>query len=127
MDRVSKEKRSYIMSRIRGKNTVLEKKLFTELKKRGIRFRKHYKKLPGTPDAVILERKIAIFVDGDFWHGWQYPKWKHKLSKFWQEKIERNRIRDRVNFSKLRLMGWKVVRIWEHNMKMGRVRFWLRY
>ena len=62
-------------------------------------------------------RKIAVFIDGDFWHGYRYPQWSQKLpSAFWREKIERNRARDRRNFAKLRRHGWRVLRVWEHKL-----------
>ena len=71
------------------------------------------KNLPGKPDIVFTKRKIAIFIDGDFWHGYRFPTWKDSLSDFWQKKIEQNRIRDRKNFNKLRKRGWKVIRYLE--------------
>ncbi len=89
----------------------------SELHRRGYRFRKHVKALPGSPDAVFPKEKIAIFIDGDFWHGYHFPRWEHKLKDFWKEKIEQNRQRDQKNFRKLRKMGWHVIRIWEHEVK----------
>lgn len=73
--------------------------------------------LPGRPDFVFRDRRIAIFVDGDFWHGWRFPVWGHKLAPFWAEKISKNRDRDRRNYAKLRRAGWSVVRIWEHQIE----------
>jgi DNA mismatch endonuclease (patch repair protein) len=62
--------------------------------------------------------KVCIFLDSDFWHGWQYPRWKHLLkSDFWRQKIERNRERDRQVSRKLRQQKWRVVRVWEHNLR----------
>ncbi len=58
-----------------------------------------------------------MFVDGDFWHGYRFPAWKAQLSVFWQIKIESNRRRDRRNFRKLRMNGWKVLRIWQHQIR----------
>jgi DNA mismatch endonuclease (patch repair protein) len=117
-DKFSKEVRSAIMSRIRSKNTGIEMLVFRELRRRGIRFQKHYRRVVGTPDVAVPKRKIAVFVDGDFWHGFRYPAWKRKLSsKFWTAKIERNRRRDRRNFAKLRREGWRVMRVWEHQLK----------
>lgn len=120
-DKFSKEVRSRIMSRIRGKDTSLEMLVFSELRKRKIHFQKHYRKAPGSPDLAMPKRKIAIFVDGDFWHGYRYPVWKHKIrQKFWRDKIERNRRRDKRNFAKLRRAGWRYIRIWEHELKADR-------
>jgi DNA mismatch endonuclease, patch repair protein len=68
----------------------------------------------------ILEISIAnvVFLDSDFWHGWQYPRWKHLLKNdFWRNKIEANRARDKKNTALLRRNGWTVLRIWEHNIK----------
>jgi DNA mismatch endonuclease (patch repair protein) len=72
--------------------------------------------LPGRPDMVFLSAAVAVFIDGDFWHGWQFPRWRNRLSPAWKEKIERNRNRDRRNFAKLRREGWTVVRLWEHEI-----------
>lgn len=106
------------MSRVRGKNTGIEMLVFRELRKRGISFRKHYKKVSGSPDVAFPKRKIAVFVDGDFWHGYRYPAWKGKIKrKFWRDKIERNRARDRRTFAKLRREGWRVLRVWEHELE----------
>jgi DNA mismatch endonuclease (patch repair protein) len=70
--------------------------------------------LPGRPDLVFLAEKLAVFVDGDFWHGYRYPTWRLRLSPYWRSKIERNRARDRRNFAELRRRGWQILRIWEH-------------
>jgi DNA mismatch endonuclease, patch repair protein len=116
-DRFPKKTRSFIMSRIRSTNTGIEKLVFRKLKASGIRFKKHYKKITGTPDVASPKKKIAIFIDGDFWHGFGYPSWKGRLhSAFWRSKIERNRARDRRTFAKLRREGWKVARVWEHEL-----------
>jgi len=72
--------------------------------------------LPGRPDMVFAGIKVLVFIDGDFWHGWQFPRWRTRLSPFWQAKIERNRKRDVRNFAKLRRAGWTIVRIWEHEI-----------
>jgi DNA mismatch endonuclease (patch repair protein) len=73
--------------------------------------------LPGRPDFVFVRARVAVFVDGDFWHGWRFPLWEHKLSPFWKKKIGDNRVRDLRNFRKLRTAGWVVLRIWEHEIK----------
>ena len=113
-DNLSPEQRAYCMSRIKGKDTGLERMVRSELHKRGLRFRKHLKRLPGKPDIVFSSAKVAVFVDGDFWHGYRFPSWRHKVSAFWQRKIEKNRRRDVRNFDALRSRGWMVIRIWEH-------------
>lgn len=116
-DIFSKEKRSEVMSRIRPTKTKPELQVFRFLRREKIPFRMHYKGLPGRPDAVILNKRVAIFVDGDFWHGWQFGKWGHKLPrKYWQQKIKDNIARDKRTFARIRYRGWKVVRIWEHQL-----------
>ncbi len=116
------EKRSEIMSLIRSKNTKPEVMFFklmsSSLHKEGYRYRKHYASLPGKPDAVFVSRKIAIFMDGDFWHGYKFDIETTRLSEgFWREKIVRNMERDRKVNRKLKSMGWKVMRFWEHDVK----------
>ena len=105
------------MSRVRNKDTDIECIVRSELHKRGYRFRKHVRDLPGTPDIVFARRRVAVFVDGDFWHGYRFSQWRDTVSPFWQQKIEKNRQRDRKNFAKLRLSGWRVVRLWKHQVK----------
>jgi len=105
------------MSQIRSQNTRVEILVFRELRKRGIYFQKHYKRAVGNPDIALPRKKKAIFIDGDFWHGYQFSKLKKRLpKKYWLKKIERNIERDKVNRAKLRKGGWKVLRIWEHQM-----------
>ena len=116
-DNLTPEQRSHCMSRIKGKDTGLERKVRSELHKRGFRFRKHVKELPGKPDIVFPKAKVAVFIDGDFWHGYRFPSWKHKVSEFWREKISKTRERDRRNFRKLRTMGWHVIRLWQHEIE----------
>jgi DNA mismatch endonuclease (patch repair protein) len=118
MDIVSPAVRSRMMAAVKSKNGSLEKMVFLALRRRGVRFARHYKQLPGTPDVAFPRAKKAIFIDGDFWHGYRYPSWKRKIrSKFWREKIEANRLRDRKNFRKLRRLGWRVMRVWEHDVR----------
>jgi len=117
MDKISKEKRSEIMSRIRSKGTKVEDIVFKELRKRKIYFQKHYKKAVGNPDIALPRKKKAVFIDGDFWHGYQIEKLKGRLPEgYWQEKIERNVIRDKEIREALRDNGWEVLRIWEHEV-----------
>lgn len=105
------------MSRVRNRDTDLERLVRSELHKRGYRFRKHVKELPGTPDIVFPRAKVAVFVDGDFWHGYRFPAWRYTIKEFWQNKIQINRDRDRRNFRRLRSMGWGVIRVWKHEIK----------
>lgn len=116
-DIMSPEKRSALMSRIRGRGTKPELTIASLLRASGILFEEHARDLPGRPDFVIRDYKIAIFVDGDFFHGWRFPLWRLKLSEHWENKIETNRRRDIRNHRKLRRMGWRVVRIWEHQIE----------
>lgn len=116
-DNLTPEQRSYCMSRIKGKDTGLEVRVRSELHKRGLRFRKHLKELPGKPDIVFTKARVVVFIDGDFWHGYRFPSWEHKVSDFWKKKISKNRERDRRNHKKLRQMGWKVIRLWKHDIE----------
>lgn len=117
MDNLTHEQRSYCMSRIKAKNTGIEKLVRSELHKRGLRFRKHVRDLPGKPDIVFSKARVAVFLDGDFWHGYRFPSWESKMSAFWQQKISKNRERDNRNHRKLRESGWTVIRLWQHNVE----------
>lgn len=116
-DNLTSHQRSRCMSSVRNKDTDLERLVRSGLHRRGLRFKKHVKGLPGTPDIVFTSQAVAVFIDGDFWHGYRFPAWKHKLSDFWKAKISKNRDRDRKNFRKLKRMGWRVIRIWQHEIK----------
>jgi DNA mismatch endonuclease (patch repair protein) len=116
-DNLTREQRSYCMSRVRNRDTDLERILCSLLQKRGIRFRKHVKGLAGRPDIVFPKHQVAVFIDGDFWHGFRFPAWQQKVSSFWRSKIALNRARDRRNFKSLRKAGWSVLRIWQHQIK----------
>ncbi len=120
-DRLSGEARSNLMSRIRSKNTQFERDFIESLCERTrLKFSVNDKSIRGKPDIVFQRRKICVFLDSDFWHGWQYPRWKHLLKDdFWRDKIEKNRKRDQRNTAYLRRQGWKVVRLWEHNIKFN--------
>lgn len=108
------------MSKIRSKNTRIERFIFEELRKSHIYFQKHYKKISGKPDIVLLKKKKAVFIDGDFWHGYKFLKTKSRLpKKYWQKKIGDNIKRDRTNRKILKKQGWKILRIWEHEIKKG--------
>jgi DNA mismatch endonuclease (patch repair protein) len=121
MDKLSPERRSENMRRIRGKDTSPEltvRKLCRELGFTGYRI--HRKELPGKPDLAWIGRKLAIFVHGCFWHahdcseGLRKPK---SNQQYWIPKIERNRLRDAENIKNLRAAGWKVLIIWECELR----------
>lgn len=116
-DNLTPSQRKYAMSRVKSFDTGLEKVVRSELHRRGLRFRKHVKSLPGAPDAVFPKAKVAVFIDGDFWHGYKFSQWEHKLQDYWREKIKRNIQRDRKNHRKLRRLGWRVVRVWQHQIQ----------
>ena len=105
------------MSRIRGKDTGPELAVRAALEYRGLRFETHVRGLPGCPDVVFREARVAVFIDGDFWHGFRFETWRDKLSEKWEAKIEANRKRDERNFRRLRREGWKVLRLWEHQVE----------
>jgi DNA mismatch endonuclease (patch repair protein) len=115
-DHLTVEQRSCAMKRVKLKDGSLEKLVQRELRSKGLKFRRHVKALPGKPDIVFQKEKVAVFVDGDFWHGWRLPVWEHKLSRFWRDKLRANRARDQRNFRRLRAGGWKVIRIWQHEL-----------
>ena len=117
-DKFDKKTRSAIMSRIRSKNTSLEVNFRKILWKSGFgHYRIHYN-LPGKPDVVYVSKKIAIFIDGDFWHGYNWKKLgKIPPKKYWQEKIQKNIDRAKKYNRQLRKEGWTVLRFWEHDIK----------
>lgn len=115
-DIMSPEKRSAVMARIRGKNTGPERLMTEMLQSLKVTYESHCGDLPGRPDFVFRDVKLVIFVDGDFWHGWRFPLWRHKLTGKWEQKIEETRRRDLRNHARLRRRGWRVVRFWEHHV-----------
>ncbi|MDM8159168.1 DNA mismatch endonuclease Vsr [Labilibaculum sp. K2S] len=123
-DTHSKEIRSYNMSRIKGKNTkpelVVRKFLFAN----GFRYRLHAKNLPGKPDIVLPKYKTVIFVNGCFWHG--HPNCKYFVlpktrTEWWLQKITNTQKRDRQAKTELHTLGWRVITIWECELKPKRV------
>ena len=108
------------MSKIRGKNSRPELLLRKALWARGIRFRINNKKLPGRTDIAIQKYQLAIFVDGEFWHGYQWDEKKQGFKtnrNFWIPKIERNMQRDREVNQQLQEMGYTVFRFWVQEIK----------
>ena len=117
VDKVTPNIRSKIMSKIRSKDTQPEIKLRKYLYSKGIRYRIHVASLPGKPDIVIQNKKIAIFVDGDFWHGKSWETLQKRLSSnYWLKKIAKNIERDEVVNCSLKKVGWKVFRYWESDI-----------
>jgi DNA mismatch endonuclease, patch repair protein len=106
------------MARITGANTGPEKAIERCLTGEDMTFERHAKDLPGRPDFVFRALQVAVFVDGDFWHGFRFPLWRHKLAAPWRTKIDATRSRDARNFARLRRLGWRVLRIWEHQIEM---------
>lgn len=116
-DVLTRAQRSYCMSQIRGRNTMPEIRLRKELWRLGIRYRIR-NALPGRPDLVIVARRVAIFVDGCFWHRCPDHAVEPKTRReFWKQKLAANVARDRRADRDLRALGWRVVRIWEHEVK----------
>jgi len=122
MDKLTSEKRSWNMSRIRGSNTRPELIVRSILHKMGYRFRIHDKKLPGKPDIVLPKYKAAIFVHGCFWH--RHPECKYAYTPksrtdFWNEKFVANIQRDKKNLLQLREAGWLAIIVWECEIKLN--------
>ncbi len=108
------------MSKIRGKNTKPELQFRKTLWKKGVRYRVDNKQLPGRPDVSIKKYKLAIFIDGEFWHGYNWNERKDKLKSnrdFWIPKIERNMQRDREVNRQLKELDFTVFRFWTHEIK----------
>lgn len=119
-DVLTPEERSRCMAAIKGKDTKPEMIVRKYLFSRGLRYRVNNRKLPGSPDIVLKKYKTVIFVDGCFWHGHEGCKY-FRLPKsnvyFWKHKIAMNIARDYANTVDLKLAGWKVIRIWECEIK----------
>jgi len=112
------------MSHIKSKDTSIEILLRKALWHEGIRYRKNYKKLPGNPDIAITKYKIAIFCDGEFWHGkaWNEKKENFKTNRdYWVNKIERNINRDNKADKELEKLGWIIFRYWGNEIKKNLV------
>jgi len=115
VDVVSPEKRSQMMSGIKGRNTKPEIVVRKALHARGFRFRLHSKKLPGRPDIVLPKHGVVVFVNGCFWHRHECElfKWPKTREGFWREKLNGNAERDRRNWKSLENLGWRVFVFWE--------------
>ena len=118
MDNLTKAQRRKNMQNIRSKDTAPERKVMQELKKRKIYFAKYVTSIPGNPDIVFRRKKVVVFIDSDFWH--KHPKrfiMPVTNYDYWSKKIGNNVARDRKVTKELRSQGWKVIRIWEYDIK----------
>lgn len=119
-DRLTAEKRSWNMSRIKGKDTSIEVKVRKYLFSLGFRFRKNDKRLPGKPDVVLPKYHTVIFVHGCFWHwhpGCKDAATPKTRTEFWLDKFEKNVANDRIHREALEAAGWKVITLWECDIK----------
>lgn len=116
---LTKEQRRKNMQANKSKGSSIEVSLQKELWHRGLRYRKNFGRVTGRPDIVFVSARIAVFCDGEFWHGYD---WKHRKNdfksnrEFWIPKIERNMERDKVVSKRLSEAGWKVIRFWESDI-----------
>lgn len=122
MDNLTKEQRRKNMQNIKSKNTSIENQLRKALWNKGYRYRKNYKDLPGKPDIVLSKYKVAIFCDGEFFHGKDWEILKPRIergdnSEYWLKKISRNMERDDEVDKKLLYLGWTVIRFWGKDIK----------
>lgn len=121
-DAMTPEQRHNCMSHIRAKNTKPEVIVRQYLHAAGMRFRIHVRKLPGCPDVVLPKYHTVVFVNGCFWHGHRgcrYATRPRTNAEFWQNKIQNNIRRDELSVQMLEAMGWKVVTVWECELKKG--------
>ena len=124
------EQRSYNMSQIRGKNTKPEEIVRKYLFSQGFRYRKNDPRLPGKPDIVLPKYKTVIFVNGCFWHGHEscrYFVWPKNNAEFWKKKISGNIQRDRNNRCLLEGQGWRVIDVWECELKKDNAKITLEH
>lgn len=120
MDTLSREMRSERMARIRSKNSAPELRLRRLIHGMGFRYRLHVRDLPGTPDLVFPARRAVIFMHGCFWHrhaGCALGRLPKSRVDFWKEKLEANKSRDKSHRRKLMRLGWRVLVVWECQMK----------
>ena len=118
-DNHTKEQRSYNMSKIRSTNSAPEEKVRKYLFSKGFRYRKNVRSLPGCPDIVLPKYKTVIFVNGCFWHMHDCPRfvWPSSNKEYWEPKIRRNVERDKINIELLQKEGWRVLVVWECELK----------
>src|SRR5687768_759345 len=117
-DVLDKATRSRVMSRVRNRNTAPELAMRQALVAEGLRgYRLHRRDIPGSPDLAWVGRKVAVFIDGAFWHGHPSAFREGQSGAFWDEKIRRNRERDRAADRMLLDQGWTVVRIWDFEVE----------
>lgn len=118
MDTVQKQKRSEIMSKIKNKDSKIEILFRKKLWKLGFRYRKNSGKYFGKPDIVFKKHKTVIFIDSCFWHGCKkHCRMPSSNKKYWKNKIGRNKNRDQQVNKYYKQKGWKIIRIWEHDIK----------
>lgn len=120
MDKHTPEQRHKNMQAIKNKNTEIERILQKELWSRGLRYRKNVNKIFGKPDLVFISKKVAVFCDSEFWHGYNWEERKQDFKShqdFWVTKIERNIARDKEVTQKLTEEGWTVLRFWGKEIK----------
>lgn len=117
-DRLTAEQRSDNMRAIKAFGTKPERVVELWIRRLRIHHRKHDHNLPGRPDFVFDRYRKIVLVHGDFWHGWRFPVWEKRLpKKYWRAKIERNRRNDYRNRRHLRRLGWRVLILWEHQIR----------
>ena len=120
MDRLTPEQRKKNMQAVKNKDSLIELMLRKELWSRGLRYRKNYTKITGKPDIVFIGKKIAVFCDSEFWHGYDWERRKDDIKSnrdFWIPKIERNMQRDTEVTQALTNDGWLVLRFWGNEIK----------
>lgn len=118
-DRLSPDQRRRCMQANKSYGTKPEILLARELWRRGYRYRKNVRSVPGSPDICFKKQKVAVFVDGEFWHGRDWPKQQHRIKshrEYWYPKIERNMAHDQKVDIRLQRMGWEVLRFWESDV-----------
>ncbi len=120
MDNMTKNQRSHTMSRIRSRETEPEKKLRSAMHRKGYRFRKNVRSLPGTPDIVLPKFRTVIFINGCFWH--QHPDCPRAVmpksnKRYWEVKLKKNVKQDEDKTYLLTSLGWKVITVWECEIK----------
>ena len=119
---ITTAERSLLMSKIKAKNTKPEILFRKALWAAGVRYRVNVAQLPGKPDIVINKHKIVVFIDGDFWHGYNWEEIKGKIKSnrdYWVNKIERNMQRDAENNTSLQALGFTIIRFWDHEVLKG--------